>query len=83
MLDVLILYCLSGTYRRWLSLVQLRSCTVDKRHILYIGSIHYPRATPSMWPRLMRLSRDAGLNTIDTYVFWSIHDVFLSTCCEL
>ncbi len=45
-----------------------------KRMILLSGSIHYPRSTPGMWPELMRKSRKAGLNTIETYVFWNLHE---------
>jgi beta-galactosidase GanA len=38
------------------------------------GSIHYPRSTPDMWPRIMQLSKAAGLNTIETYAFWNVHE---------
>ena len=27
-----------------------------------------------MWPGLMRTSRESGLNTIETYVFWNLHE---------
>lgn len=27
-----------------------------------------------MWPRLMELSKAAHLNTIETYVFWDLHE---------
>ena len=27
-----------------------------------------------MWPELFRLSKEAGINTIDTYVFWNLHE---------
>ena len=45
-----------------------------KRTILLSGSIHYPRSTPEMWPSLMKFSREAGLNTVETYVFWNLHE---------
>jgi beta-galactosidase len=52
-----------------------RAVTIDgKRTLLLSGSIHYPRSTPAMWPALMQSARDAGLNTIDTYVFWNFHE---------
>ena len=38
------------------------------------GAIHYPRSSPGMWPELLRLAKEAGLNTIDTYVFWDLHE---------
>lgn len=27
-----------------------------------------------MWPSLMRKSKEGGLNTIETYVFWNVHE---------
>lgn len=52
-----------------------RAVTIDgKRTLLLSGAIHYPRSTPAMWPKLMQHSRNAGLNTIETYVFWNLHE---------
>jgi beta-galactosidase len=45
-----------------------------KRILLLSGAIHYPRSTPAIWPQLMQQSRQAGLNTIETYVFWNLHE---------
>jgi hypothetical protein len=45
-----------------------------KRQLLLSGAIHYPRSTPAMWPALFERSRQAGLNTIETYVFWNLHE---------
>ncbi|PIA14730.1 hypothetical protein COEREDRAFT_82488 [Coemansia reversa NRRL 1564] len=42
--------------------------------ILTSGAIHYPRSTPGMWDSLMKKAKKGGLNTIDTYVFWNIHE---------
>ncbi|TPX35035.1 beta-galactosidase [Synchytrium microbalum] len=44
------------------------------RELLLVGSIHYPRSSPGMWSHLIRQARSAGLNAIDTYVFWSMHE---------
>jgi hypothetical protein len=44
-----------------------------KPAILQSGSIHYPRSTPGMWPKLMAEARASGLNTIESYVFWNYH----------
>ena len=44
------------------------------RVLLLSGSVHYPRASPSMWPQLMQTARAGGLNTIETYVFWNYHE---------
>lgn len=52
-----------------------RAITIDgHRTLLLSGAIHYPRSTPAMWPLLLQRSRDAGLNTIETYVFWNLHE---------
>ncbi|KAJ2792374.1 hypothetical protein GGI18_000455 [Coemansia linderi] len=42
--------------------------------ILTSGAIHYPRSTPAMWDSLMKKAKAGGLNTIDTYVFWNLHE---------
>ncbi|XP_061989757.1 beta-galactosidase 13-like [Rosa rugosa] len=45
-----------------------------KRELLFSGSIHYTRSTPEMWPDLLRKAKYGGLNVIQTYVFWNIHE---------
>ncbi|MED6122028.1 Beta-galactosidase 8 [Stylosanthes scabra] len=45
-----------------------------KRRVLVSGSIHYPRSTPEMWPDLIQKSKDGGLDVIETYVFWNLHE---------
>ena len=44
------------------------------RELLLVGAIHYPRSSPGMWPHLMEKTKAAGLNAIDTYVFWNLHE---------
>ncbi|CAM8937839.1 unnamed protein product [Rhodiola kirilowii] len=52
-----------------------RSLIIDgKRELLFSGSIHYPRSTPDTWPTLLRRAKEGGLNAIQTYVFWNIHE---------
>ncbi|KAJ6409928.1 hypothetical protein OIU84_009424 [Salix udensis] len=52
-----------------------RSLIVNgKRELLFSGSIHYPRSTPDMWPELILKAKAGGLNVIQTYVFWNIHE---------
>ncbi|KAL0733187.1 hypothetical protein Bca4012_009397 [Brassica carinata] len=46
-----------------------------KRELLYSGSIHYPRSTPDMWPKIIKKAKQGGLNTIQTYVFWNFHEL--------
>ncbi|XP_074360230.1 beta-galactosidase 16-like [Apium graveolens] len=45
-----------------------------KRSILFSGSIHYPRSTPDMWPSLISKAKGGGLQVIQTYVFWNLHE---------
>ncbi|MDF2628179.1 MAG: glycoside hydrolase family 35 [Symbiobacteriaceae bacterium] len=45
-----------------------------ERQLIVSGAIHYPRSTPAMWPKLMKESVAAGLNTIETYLFWNLHE---------
>ncbi|XP_062097106.1 beta-galactosidase 3-like [Humulus lupulus] len=45
-----------------------------QRKILISGSIHYPRSTPDMWEDLIQKAKDGGLDVIDTYVFWNVHE---------
>ncbi|XP_071914813.1 beta-galactosidase 3-like [Coffea arabica] len=45
-----------------------------QRRILISGSIHYPRSTPEMWEDLINKAKDGGLDVIETYVFWNVHE---------
>ena len=52
-----------------------RSIVVNgSRELLTSGTIHYPRSTPAMWPDLLAKAKANGLNTIQTYVFWNLHE---------
>lgn len=52
-----------------------RALVIDgERRVLVSGSIHYPRSTPEMWPDLIQKSKDGGLDVIETYVFWNLHE---------
>ncbi|KAF3440738.1 hypothetical protein FNV43_RR19024 [Rhamnella rubrinervis] len=68
----------------WLLVFQLIQCSVTydrkaivingQRRILMSGSIHYPRSTPEMWEDLIQKAKDGGLDVIETYVFWNVHE---------
>ena len=45
-----------------------------RRELIFSGAIHYPRSTPDQWPDLISKAKRGGLNTIETYVFWNIHE---------
>ena len=52
-----------------------RAITINGvRTMLISGAIHYPRSTPAMWPYIMKMAKNHGLNTIQTYVFWNLHE---------
>ncbi|CAA2991953.1 beta-galactosidase 13-like [Olea europaea subsp. europaea] len=44
------------------------------RELIFSGSIHYPRSPPEMWPEIIEKAKKGGLNLIQTYVFWNIHE---------
>ncbi|KAK4763055.1 hypothetical protein SAY86_008823 [Trapa natans] len=45
-----------------------------QRRILFSGSIHYPRSTPEMWEDLIMKAKEGGLDVVETYVFWNVHE---------
>ncbi|PXF48816.1 Beta-galactosidase 8 [Gracilariopsis chorda] len=52
-----------------------RNFTLDNVRIRMVsGSLHYFRTVPSQWPRLLRYARAMGLNAIETYVPWNLHE---------
>ncbi|XP_028787785.1 beta-galactosidase 16 [Neltuma alba] len=52
-----------------------RSLIINGEHkILFSGSIHYPRSTPEMWPSLISKAKEGGIDVIQTYVFWNLHE---------
>ncbi|XP_074580440.1 beta-galactosidase 15-like [Curcuma longa] len=52
-----------------------RAIIIDgQRKLLVSGSIHYPRSTAQMWPDLVKKAKEGGLDAIDTYIFWDVHE---------
>lgn len=52
-----------------------RALIIDgQRRMLISAGIHYPRATPEMWPDLIAKSKEGGADVVQTYVFWSGHE---------
>ncbi|WOG86077.1 hypothetical protein DCAR_0205274 [Daucus carota subsp. sativus] len=65
---------------------KLYNVSYDHRAIIIDGhprmlisrGIHYPRATPQMWPDLISKSKEGGAESADviqTYIFWSVHEL--------
>ena len=46
----------------------------DKRSIFISGSIHYPRFDPNDWKSVLQSIKNDGLNMVQIYVFWNIHE---------
>ncbi|RZU64031.1 beta-galactosidase [Microterricola gilva] len=38
------------------------------------GAVHYFRSLPEQWPNLMRSLKAMGLNTVETYLAWNVHE---------
>lgn len=53
-----------------------RQCfTIDGRRVwLVSGAIHYTRTPHQLWRQRIRAAKQAGLNCIETYVFWNAHE---------
>lgn len=52
-----------------------RNFTLNGKPIrLVSGSVHYFRFPPSQWGPVLRLARQMGLNAIETYVPWNLHE---------
>jgi beta-galactosidase len=45
-----------------------------KPYQIISGAIHYPRVPREYWPDRLRKAHAMGLNTIDTYAFWNVHE---------
>jgi len=45
-----------------------------KRELIFSGSIHYPRVPVALWDSVLDKAKEGGLNAIQTYVFWNIHE---------
>ena len=52
-----------------------RSFSIDGRRIWLIsGSMHYARMPRGLWRRRIRAAKQAGLNCIETCVYWNAHE---------
>lgn len=46
----------------------------DRPHQIVSGGIHYFRVHPDLWEDRLRRVRAMGLNTVETYVAWNVHE---------
>ncbi|XP_052156884.1 beta-galactosidase 7 isoform X2 [Oryza glaberrima] len=64
-----------GDYQRGEVTYDGRALIVNgTRVMLFSGEIHYARSTPEMWPKLIAKAKNGGLDVIQTYVFWNVHE---------
>ena len=45
-----------------------------KPYQIISGAIHYPRVPREYWRDRLKKARAMGLNTVETYVFWNLHE---------
>lgn len=45
-----------------------------KPHVIRAAEMHYARIPHEYWRARMKMARAMGLNTIQTYVFWNLHE---------
>ena len=51
-----------------------RSFVIDgQRTLLLSGAVHYPRVDLGEWSKVLRLMREDGLNAVQTYLYWNLH----------
>ncbi|GJQ14878.1 hypothetical protein GpartN1_g6669.t1 [Galdieria partita] len=52
-----------------------RAVTLNgKRTLLLGGSIQYPKVHHTQWEHSLKLAKECGLNFLDIYVFWNVHE---------
>jgi hypothetical protein len=49
--------------------------TIDgKDMFIFSGAFHYFRCPKELWPQRFQAIKDAGFNTVETYVAWNVHE---------
>lgn len=46
----------------------------NKEFAIHSGAIHYFRSLPEKWPELLKKLKDCGMNTVETYCSWNLHE---------
>ncbi|KAH0807700.1 hypothetical protein GEV33_015090 [Tenebrio molitor] len=67
-------YYTEGGINSGLSVDQSYFTLNGKNISIYSGAMHYFRIPPELWQDRLRKLRAAGLNTVETYVAWNIHE---------
>ena len=45
-----------------------------KNYFILSGEMHYFRIDANLWPKHLQQIKEAGLNTVSSYVPWSLHE---------
>jgi beta-galactosidase GanA len=67
-------YYTEGGINSGLSVDQSYFTLNGKNISIYSGAMHYFRIPPELWQDRLRKLRAAGLNTVETFVAWNIHE---------
>lgn len=67
-------YYTAGGIHKGLSVDKPYFTLNDKNISVYSGAIHYFRVPRAYWRDSLRKLRSAGLNTVETYIPWNLHE---------
>lgn len=67
-------YYTSGGIKNGLSIDKNYFTLNDRNITIYSGAMHYFRVPRAYWRDRLRKMRAAGLNTVETYVPWNLHE---------
>lgn len=67
-------YFTAGSIKSGLDATQDQFSLNDKLVRIYSGAMHYFRVPRPYWRDRLKKIRAAGLNTIETYVPWNLHE---------
>lgn len=73
-LPTLYQYYTSGGVKSGLSDASDQFTLNGKPIVLYSGSLHYFRILPAHWPVMLRRLKAAGLNSVQFYIPWNLHE---------
>lgn len=67
-------YYTAGRIRSGLNADQSRFHLNNKEVFIYSGAMHYFRIPRAYWRDRLKKIRAAGLNTVETYIPWNLHE---------
>lgn len=67
-------YYTSGGIKTGLSVAKPYFTLNDRNVSIYSGAMHYFRVPRPYWRDRLKKMRAAGLNTVETYIPWNLHE---------